>query len=513
MAQLISVDTLTFLHQLLGRYLGTIKKVQSCNFDNNNTGIYRYIMSSIIEDCTFDENEVGIDILGSTRNSDREEFPVFEKDIFNCVFYGTGSRSIRSANSTPRIEDSELHTTLGIMSCNNSYANCSYEANNIFNSDFHLIFGDEYTTFSAGMLLNRGHNDFYDQIYDMLFNTYYDGDNITIDCNGNWWGLDFPSQPADWSEYIHVQTYGNNNLPNIIADYENMDISPNVFTTGTLITRFDIACQEESDENYIDALNLFKDILTDKLYLEKDTWNLCISKVFDLSVLLEEDLNQLILFYEDLIDNVPGFLTENEITAYIKTLEDHIKKCYIHLKEYQPAADMLSERIEEPESTLDSLYAVIELENLYLLSSMSDNRAALHTSHDKLAPENINDLSTKQAKHWEEIDKLLGFEVLLGNIENNIPSIPILMNNYPNPFNPETTIKFSIPEDKFTEVTIFNLKGQKVKTLLSEVIESGSNSVIWNGTDQNNKPVSSGVYFYNLSTGSTNLTKKMILLK
>ena len=89
-----------------------------------------------------------------------------------------------------------------------------------------------------------------------------------------------------------------------------------------------------------------------------------------------------------------------------------------------------------------------------------------------------------------------------------------LYQNYPNPFNPETTISFSITEDsEKTELSIYNLKGQKVKTLINSQLSSGQHSVAWNGKDDSDKPVSSGVYLYQLKAGDFEKTRKMILMK
>ncbi len=89
-----------------------------------------------------------------------------------------------------------------------------------------------------------------------------------------------------------------------------------------------------------------------------------------------------------------------------------------------------------------------------------------------------------------------------------------LHGNYPNPFNPETTISFSTTEStENTELSIYNLKGQKVKQLVSDQLSAGQHSVTWNGKDENNKSVSSGVYFYQLKSGEFISTKKMIILR
>ncbi len=88
-----------------------------------------------------------------------------------------------------------------------------------------------------------------------------------------------------------------------------------------------------------------------------------------------------------------------------------------------------------------------------------------------------------------------------------------LKNNYPNPFNPTTTISFSIPNDSNVELSIFNIKGQKVKTLVNEMLPAGEHSIIWNGRDSNGNRVSSGMYFYKLKAGDFQKVRKMILIK
>ena len=100
---------------------------------------------------------------------------------------------------------------------------------------------------------------------------------------------------------------------------------------------------------------------------------------------------------------------------------------------------------------------------------------------------------------------------------NVIVAATQLRNNYPNPFNPVTNIAFSIKETGNVALEIFNLRGQLVKTLVNEIKETGNHTAIWNGTDNLNKSVSSGVYFYKMISegkiGRYTSTKKMILMK
>ena len=89
-----------------------------------------------------------------------------------------------------------------------------------------------------------------------------------------------------------------------------------------------------------------------------------------------------------------------------------------------------------------------------------------------------------------------------------------LIGNYPNPFNPTTTISFSITQaSPFVTLEIFNIKGQKIKTLVNDKLDEGLHHVVWNGKDDVNKPVASGIYFYKLQTGKYTAVKKMVLMK
>ena len=97
---------------------------------------------------------------------------------------------------------------------------------------------------------------------------------------------------------------------------------------------------------------------------------------------------------------------------------------------------------------------------------------------------------------------------------NDIVSSTGLIGNYPNPFNPTTTISYTVENTSlFVSLDIYNLKGQKIKTLVNKKMDAGTHQIIWNGDDENSKPVSSGMYFYKLKSGVYTSTKKMILMK
>jgi hypothetical protein len=123
--------------------------------------------------------------------------------------------------------------------------------------------------------------------------------------------------------------------------------------------------------------------------------------------------------------------------------------------------------------------------------------------------------SFKQAEEKEvELWSLLENQITDGGIYSPEISKSILHKNYPNPFNPTTTISFSIPEQSKIQIMIYNIKGQKVKTVTNESFDKGNHFVVWNGVDDSGKSVSSGVYFYNLNVnGKSNSIKRCLLLK
>lgn len=88
-----------------------------------------------------------------------------------------------------------------------------------------------------------------------------------------------------------------------------------------------------------------------------------------------------------------------------------------------------------------------------------------------------------------------------------------LAQNYPNPFNAQTTIKFYLPQSSNVELAIYNIKGQKVKTLVDGSQTVGFQRVTWDGTDKNGAEVASGIYFYRVKTDYSEETKKMVLIK
>ena len=100
-----------------------------------------------------------------------------------------------------------------------------------------------------------------------------------------------------------------------------------------------------------------------------------------------------------------------------------------------------------------------------------------------------------------------------GDFWGSIPQGFELFRNYPNPFNPETRIEFSVPNEAFVRLSVYNTLGQEVATLVDEIQSAGYRSVIWGGRNSTGESVASGLYFYRLEAGNIVLTEKMLLLR
>ena len=94
-----------------------------------------------------------------------------------------------------------------------------------------------------------------------------------------------------------------------------------------------------------------------------------------------------------------------------------------------------------------------------------------------------------------------------------MPARVILSPNYPNPFNPSTTIRFSLPEAGLVDLVIFNVTGQKVRKLLSKHMALGIHSIVWDGCDDRGIPVSAGIYFSRLNLNNSSVNGRMMLVK
>ena len=111
---------------------------------------------------------------------------------------------------------------------------------------------------------------------------------------------------------------------------------------------------------------------------------------------------------------------------------------------------------------------------------------------------------------YGDIDQVL---LAIENILSLIPEHLSLYGNYPNPFNPSTTIRYGLPEPRKVRMTVVNIKGQEIAELINDWRDMGRHEVIWNGKDQLGRSAASGIYFTILSDGETVRSHKVMFIK
>ena len=134
-------------------------------------------------------------------------------------------------------------------------------------------------------------------------------------------------------------------------------------------------------------------------------------------------------------------------------------------------------------------------------------------------PDSAGDYSGTVTIYSNDSDEEEVIIYLYGETETlSIDEIPIpdkftLHQNHPNPFNPITTLRYDLPEDALVNITIYDMMGRRISTLVNNQQSSGYKSVRWNATNDKGSPVSAGLYLYTIQAGKFRQTKKMVLLK
>ena len=166
---------------------------------------------------------------------------------------------------------------------------------------------------------------------------------------------------------------------------------------------------------------------------------------------------------------------------------------------------------------------IVDVRDLVLVAGMFGNVAAAPAAHPQAA-ELLTAAAVRQwitdAKALQIRDSIMerGIVILQQLLASLTPTETQLLANYPNPFNPETWIPYRLAQDAFVTLTIYDLKGQAIRTIdlghqTAAAYESRSQAIYWDGRNQIGEKVASGVYFYHLSAGDYSATRKMLILK
>ncbi|MCF7920844.1 MAG: T9SS type A sorting domain-containing protein, partial [Candidatus Cloacimonetes bacterium] len=369
------------------------------------------------------------------------------------------------------------------------------------NSNFNLIGSENYPLQVVRNNIQneiRFHYDsrpgqfYYNNIYDTNHDySYVKCERIpslvtSIGVKNNYWGTTFNPNTdlSPTSLFIYLPVWD----PGVPKDSES----------GSPETMFLSAQQSVVDEEYEEAEQAFKQIIT--LYPESEFAKIAAKELLALKVKYDQDFLELKLYYQA----EPNMQYDNEM---IKLSSYLINCCSIKLEEYQEAITWFEEIIQNPPSTVDSVFAVIDAGYTYMV--MENTGRSDYTGQ-------IKELKPKSSKQYSVIrDNLLKQLFRNNEPDNDIPEITeaALYSNYPNPFNPMTTISFALPEESEVSISIYNIKGQKVKVLVDDIMEKGQHKIVWDGLNASGRQVASGVYLYNMQTKDYSSTKKMLMIK
>jgi hypothetical protein len=122
---------------------------------------------------------------------------------------------------------------------------------------------------------------------------------------------------------------------------------------------------------------------------------------------------------------------------------------------------------------------------------------------------------TFQASTQREFLLIVGNKAFVESQEKrySTPTDYALRQNYPNPFNPATQIRYDVPKPSRVRIDVFNVLGQKIRTLVDEQKPAGSHTVLWDGRMDNGDLAASGVYTYRMTTGDFTQSKKLLLMR
>ena len=161
--------------------------------------------------------------------------------------------------------------------------------------------------------------------------------------------------------------------------------------------------------------------------------------------------------------------------------------------------------------SLDTNITSIDIPYMELVDEMSENNITSATIEWTVdVTDGIDTVTADNAPFTLNVDGSDALSAFAGQLT---PQVFALHQNYPNPFNPTTTLKYDLPEDAMVNITIYDMIGRVVKTMVNSQQNTGFKSVRWNATNDNGSPVSAGLYLYTIQAGEFKKTKKMVLLK
>lgn len=454
---------------------GGTGNLQNCSIQNANNGIYLYNSSPQVSNTTISNCNTGI-------YCDYYSSPTLSNNLIQSNNYGIWC----NGGSSPNLATSG---TSGNVIRNN------------VNNSLYAIYGSNPTLGVSSF----GGNSLYGNGTPSVSAIY----SSNINAINNWWGSYPPSSALFYSNYGTI-TYNPalSYNPNYSVQVDNNNItSSTTLNTDLNIREDDLGSAEdkEKDKKYDEAIPLFLQVFRNNTnaiigkyalskieecftqagmkdyldYSKKEIKPLLKDGTETYVMALELDTHQMINagLYKDAIDNLLTILKRYNLNSYVE--KNTLFRLGAFYSQFLGDVKSSDKYFEELKQTYPDDQLVRQIETIKNLGVASNSFA----QNTQLMPaEGLTGLSEK----------------------NNSMKI----SNYPNPFNPTTKISFSFPQKSQVKLKVFDVLGREIQILADGVYEAGKYEVEFNATN-----LPSGVYFYNLTTGSNSITKKMLLIK
>ncbi|MBN1968573.1 MAG: T9SS type A sorting domain-containing protein, partial [Candidatus Delongbacteria bacterium] len=440
-------------------------------------------------------------ITGSVISNNKEGLSIYES--------GTGSNHIISNNTITENTNGNgiyLYHSYADITGSNVIESNKYGITVVHNSNFKLS-GNDNPPYQF-----IRYNDLDEVVFsydskpvEFLYNQIYDNNHTnkylvcrdipsmsqSINVRNNYWGTSFNASTdlSPTSMFRYSPTW----IPSIVPPLSD-DPAEQLFSQGL---------ESESNGDLVSAESTYKEVI--ETYPESEYVSGAAKQLLSIASKTENRNSDRFLELKSYYLNEENLHLNDDISWLASEL---VSYCNVKSENYEEAIIWFESVISNPPSIDKQVYATIDLGYTYLIMD-NNGRSKFVGKMTSLKPKSVADFN-------ETRDKLLGD--LYGETGENpeeisIPKEVTLYTNYPNPFNPETTISFSLPITSKINLSIYNVNGERIHTLLEGNFNGGKHSVVWNGKDKFGNSVGSGLYFYRLETDNKTLVKNCLLVK
>lgn len=497
-------------------YSGSSGNVKYADISEATYGIYINSATPNIQNCNLNDNLYGIYATGSYSTSwstDAIKSNIIENNtgygiyLYNSspTLYGNtvennniGVALFTNCNPVIALNNINSNTNYG-LSCYSSssplvYYNVTYSKGGHNQVRWHgseaiKITGTSNPSF--GKNSNQGYNSFTDGTTTYLI---YNTTSNTINAEGNWWG--YSTGPLTSQLYGSIDYY-----PWLTSDPNSSSISykPNNANQVSTSEELSIAIDAFYKGNYLEAAILFRAYIMDH-YEAPDIMGV-IQYYYIALTQIEEKSSSVLSSINQLRDIKFNNQTQADISGLYSAILERNGKHDEALAELDQT--IINNAAAENINQLKLQKAIL------LIHSLNQKEKGIMLLKELLTKEKKNSYLYEIAS--SELTMLSGIfqkGSLIQEAEETLPTDYSLANNYPNPFNPSTTITFTIPQQEKVELIVYDVLGRKVAELVNQTMEAGKYNIDFNASN-----LSSGTYIYKITAGSFTESKKMLLVK